>query len=255
MTDGPKMLVIDIETAPSMSLHWGLFKQNIAVSQVVKPGYMLCYAAKWLDSEDMLFSRVETQEQKQELWNLLDEADALVHYNGKSFDNKWINTTLARAGFTPPAPCLHVDLLTVVRQNFKLLSNKLEFVAPYFGLAGKAETGGMQLWIDVMDGNYAAWATMEAYNKQDVVVTEELYHFLLPWINNHPNYALFSDQLELDDKPICPNCGSQRMESKGWAYTKVRKYRRYQCRDCGKQTRARVQYDKETGQVVTGIAT
>jgi len=48
-----KILEIDIETAPSLVYTWGLFNQNIGVNQIVKPGYMLCWAAKFQHQKTM----------------------------------------------------------------------------------------------------------------------------------------------------------------------------------------------------------
>ena len=44
-----RILYLDIETAPNEGKFWGLFKQNIGTNQITKPGYTLCFAAKWGD--------------------------------------------------------------------------------------------------------------------------------------------------------------------------------------------------------------
>lgn len=51
-----KILLLDIETAPNTVYTWGLFKQNIAINQIESPGYILCWAAKWLGDDRMFFS-------------------------------------------------------------------------------------------------------------------------------------------------------------------------------------------------------
>ena len=53
-----KILLLDIETAPNTVYTWGLFKQNIAINQIESPGYILCWAAKWLGNEQMYFSSI-----------------------------------------------------------------------------------------------------------------------------------------------------------------------------------------------------
>ncbi|NIV35232.1 MAG: hypothetical protein GWN58_38990, partial [Anaerolineae bacterium] len=43
-------------------------------------------------------------------WELLDEADAVVHYNGKKFDIPTLNREFVKYGFTPPSPYKQIDL-------------------------------------------------------------------------------------------------------------------------------------------------
>ena len=86
-----------------------------------------------------------------------------------------------------------------------------------------------------MDGNDKSWATMEAYNKQDVVLLERLYDAILPWIVNHPNRALWDDS----DDMVCPSCGSKHLQKRGLTYTKTQAYQRYSCSNCGAWSRQR----------------
>ena len=51
----PKILSLDIETAPMVGTFWGLWKQNIGLNQIAEDWYILCYAAKWLDTEDVVY--------------------------------------------------------------------------------------------------------------------------------------------------------------------------------------------------------
>ena len=53
-----KVLLLDIETAPNLVHVWGLFKQNISISQIMDSSYVMCFAAKWLDSEDIIYDSV-----------------------------------------------------------------------------------------------------------------------------------------------------------------------------------------------------
>ncbi len=42
---GPKILLLDIETAPHRVYAWGLWGQDIYLDQIEAPGYTLCWAA------------------------------------------------------------------------------------------------------------------------------------------------------------------------------------------------------------------
>ena len=50
-----RVLTIDIESKPLISAHWGLWDQRIGIQQIIDHGGLLCFAAKWYDSEDVMF--------------------------------------------------------------------------------------------------------------------------------------------------------------------------------------------------------
>ncbi len=50
-----KILLLDIETSPNLAYVWGLFKQNVAINQIKESGSVLCWAAKWYGSRDVMF--------------------------------------------------------------------------------------------------------------------------------------------------------------------------------------------------------
>lgn len=233
-----KILGLDIETSPHIAYVWGLWKQNVAINQIAETGSTLCWAAKWIGEKEVTFSGLNTstfEAMLEDLWSLLDEADAVVHYNGQKFDIPTINREFVRLGWEPPTPYKQIDLYQIVKKQFRFASNKLDFVAQELGIGSKLEHKGMELWRGCMDGNEADWKVMEKYNKQDVVLVEDLYKRLLPWIHNHPNYALYTDTT----RPVCPNCGSHHVVKKGMEYAKTQMYQRYKCSDCGTNVRGR----------------
>ncbi|KKL77716.1 hypothetical protein LCGC14_2032160, partial [marine sediment metagenome] len=124
------------------------------------------------------------------IYDMVDTADAIVHYNGKSFDMKHLNREFLLAKLDPPSPYKNIDLLSTMRQNFKFASNKLEWTSIQLGYEGKVQNRGMQLWLDCMAGDTSAWREMKKYNIQDVRLLEDMYDALLPWIKNHPNWGL-----------------------------------------------------------------
>jgi len=233
-----KILHLDIETAPNTVYTWGLFKQNVGLNQIITPGYTLCWAAKWHNKSQVLFSSVHDTTRLamlQEIHGLLDEADAVVHYNGARFDIPTLNREFINNGMEPPAPYHQIDLLRVVRQRFKFVSNKLDFVAQQLGLGGKLQNIGMALWIGCMGGDEKSWRDMKKYNLQDVRLLPKLYKKLLPWIKNHPNHALYKNT----SRPVCPNCGSISVKKNGTEHTKTLSYQRYRCTSCGTPIRDR----------------
>jgi uncharacterized protein YprB with RNaseH-like and TPR domain len=167
----------------------------------------------------------------QKLWKLLDEADVVCGYNSKAFDVKWIFGQFVIHGMRPPSPFKHLDLLLVVKQNFRFASNKLAFVLKKLGLSNKKDVGGWATWEGCEAGDIRSRRTMEKYNRQDTKVLEPLYYKLLPWIKNHPNRNLHGDTNG------CINCGQDRLQKRGVSTSSAGVFERYQCQACGKWQR------------------
>jgi DNA polymerase elongation subunit (family B) len=239
-----KILLLDIETSPNTAHVWGLFKQNISINQLQESSYVLCWAAKWLGEDGVTFSSVMKTSHKNMLkaiHKMLEEADAVIHYNGTRFDIPTLNKEFLKHGMFPPSSYKQIDLLKTARQQFRFPSNKLDYVASSLGLGKKHKHEGHELWVKCMARDVAAWATMEEYNKQDVVLLEKVYYKLLPWIKGHPNINLHNPA---HNGIVCSNCGGSHTQRRGFHYTTVAKYQRYQCRGCGTWMRSRVS-DKE----------
>ena len=232
------LLMLDIETAPHKVLCWGLWDQNIAINQIEESGYTLCWAAKWYGRKPILLGTKQhslAMHMLKDIHCLIDKADAVVHYNGTKFDMPTLNQEFVKWGFRPPSPYKQIDLLRVVRKQFRFASNKMDYVAQHLGLGRKLPHKGMDLWVACMAGDEAAWRTMERYNKRDVILLEKLYKRLLPWIEQHPNMALYTD----DSRLVCTNCGSRRVQREDVQPTLTLVYQRYQCQACGKWMRSR----------------
>jgi hypothetical protein len=224
-----KILLLDIETAPHRVYAWGLFDQRIGINQIVEPGYTLCYSAKWLGDRGMMFDSVhQTDPDKmfRGVHKLLNEADAVCHYNGRKFDIPTLNGEFIRRNMPPPSPYKQIDLLTVCRGQARFASNKLDYVSQLLGLGQKTHHKGMPLWHACMEGDDAAWRIMERYNRQDVRLLERLHNYLRPWIKNYPNHGAFNGD------HCCPVCSSKKIQSRGYYVTRHRKYPQGQCRQC-----------------------
>lgn len=227
-----KILLLDIETSPNTAHVWGIWQQNIGLNQLLESSYTLCYAAKWLgEDQELMFGSVNdtnAYDMLEKIHSLIDEADAVVHYNGSKFDMPTLNKEFLLHGFPPPSPVKQIDLLQVAKKQFRFVSNKLDYVSQALGLGKKTEHMGHELWIKCMAGDPAAWALMEEYNKNDVILLEKVYYKLRPWIRQHLNLAMFNDT-----EIVCPNCGSNNHQSRGSARTVLNVYKRHQCNDCG----------------------
>lgn len=234
----PKILAIDIETAPHTAHVWSLWQQNVGLSQLMETGRVLCFAWKWigekgpvqyiseLDGKGIMLDKAHA---------LLDEADIVVTYNGKKFDIPTLNKEFLEGGYSPPAPYKQVDLYRVAKGRFRFASNKMDHLAKQLGVKTKIRHSGHELWVQCMAGDKKAWMKMERYNKRDVLILDKLYERMLPWIVGHPNVNLFKTVSPV--KASCPSCGSTKLHSRGYATAKSYTYVRYHCTSCGSWSR------------------
>jgi hypothetical protein len=217
---------------------WGLWQQNVHISQIMDSSYVMCWAAKWLGEDEVLFDSVHQSRPKKMLkriHKLLEDADAVVHYNGTRFDIPTLNKEFLLNGLMPPATYKQIDLLATARGRFRFPSNKLDFIAQALGVGKKHSHAGHELWVKCMAGDDEAWKVMEEYNKQDVVLLESVYGVFLPWIKSHPNVGLYNQS----GAESCPNCGGIHLHRRGFSYTANTRYQRFRCNDCGTWSRSR----------------
>jgi len=239
--EGPNILFLDIETAPSKAYVWGLWDQNIGLDQLESDMFIICWSAKWLHSDEVFGGLLTTKEILEEddsaimkmLWKVLEKADIVVGHNFKRFDKKKINGRFIENGLGPVSPYKVIDTLEVVKRNFGFSSNKLEALARKFGFEGKHETN-FNLWKNCLKGDKESLIRMSLYCDQDILVTEKVFFKLLPWIKDL-NLGLY----KLDDEVKCPACGSIKLVDAGFHYTSISKYQSYRCEDCGHISRDR----------------
>jgi hypothetical protein len=188
--DLPKVLILDIETAPMVGYVWSLWDQNIPLNMLQRDWFMLSFSAKWLGSPE---SEIHYKDQRgkkgkslqndkpllQRLHKLMDEADCILTQNGISFDIKKINAKFIEHNMEPPSPYKQIDTLRMAKKLFGFTSNKLEYMTKKFCVKYKkqehAEFSGFKLWDECLRGNIKAWKCMEKYNTFDVLSLEELF--------------------------------------------------------------------------------
>ena len=270
--NGMWVLEIDIETKPHLGYFFDLFNQNMGLNQIVEPGGMLCFDARWQHETKHMFSSVEHDGREvmvEKLWDLLNQANVVVHYNGKRFDIPHINRVFLEDEYYPPSPYQQIDLYAVVRSTFRFMSNKFDHIVDQLFGERKLENEGFGLWRKCMDHQKEAWATMKKYNIHDVSLLRPTYLRLQPWIKQHPNRGLYVADTS---KPVCPNCGAvEPMRVKAYkpaepginaAKTRVNVFPQYLCdpnrkdkkskkQGCGAYSRSRISIKRDR----TGILT
>lgn len=222
-----KILLIDIEWKPATAYVWRMWDENISPDQLIDHGGMLCFCAKWSGSKDFLFfSEWEDGREgmAQAALDLLNEADAVVTYNGDRYDLPKILGEILLAGLTPPPPVTSIDVLKTVKK-MGFVMNRLAYIGPLLSVGGKVKHEGFNLWKDVMNGKETAKAKMRRYCIQDVRLLEKLYQRVRPFIKNHPHMGA--------TKKECGACGSNHVQSRGYRRTKHYRIQRVQCQSCG----------------------
>lgn len=226
---GPKVLLYDIETFPNISYTWGKWEQNVI--QFVKEWELASIAYKWLEETEQpkCFSRRTLSEKDLvgKLREVLDEADIVIAHNGDEFDLKKAKAKFIQFNFPPLTLNRSIDTKKIAKSQFAFNSNSLNDLGVTLKLGKKLDTGGFDLWLKCMAGDRTAWATMEKYNKQDVILLEKVYLKLRAWAPTHPNLSLFND------RPGCPVCGCERVHSNGFRVTTKTKQHRFRCANCG----------------------
>lgn len=228
---GPVILVYDIEILQrpedlvlnSFRAYPG-YSMGANISSIISFGYKEFGAkgkAKCLNTWDYNPEEpLNDEELCKKIYEVLKDVDYVITYYGKKFDEKFVRARLMKYGMQLPK-VTHIDMHAIVKRNFKFSSNRLKEVLKFFGLENKMDTGGWELWMEVLRKNAKAYAKMSKYCAQDVDVLERLVKHL-------DNYV------PLPGKTTgCPKCESESLIKNGTSYRSGGSVQKYLCRDCG----------------------
>lgn len=233
----PRILLLDIETAPNIGYTWGKWEQNVI--EFTQDWYLLAIGWKWLDEKKVHVLGLDDNKKKytpgspddsflvKKLYELFCEADVIIAHNGDQFDIKKSTTKFLAAGYQPPSPYKTVDTKKVAKRYFKFDSNKLDELGKYLGLGRKLVHTGFDLWKGCMAGNAKSWAQMKKYNKQDVLLLESVYLKLRAWHVTHPSRGVYDNAAGR-----CPHCAGMNVLKRGVRVVAKRVRQSLQCKDC-----------------------
>lgn len=233
-----KVLLFDIECSMAKAYTYGLFDQNIPITNIIEHPRMIAFTAKWLgDKKVYAFSEYHQsrKEMLDEMWAFLDEADVVAGWNSKRFDVKWVNSEFMVEKMTPPSPYKQIDLMQEVKKNARFLSGKLDYISERLLNDKKLEYNMAKMWVKVDNPETSEaerkkeWDAMIRYAKKDTALLDPIFEELRPWIKM-PHPIVSGDNL-------CRNCGSGDLQRRGFARTFNGSYQRYWCRKCGAWSR------------------
>lgn len=232
MTRSPRIMFWDIETSHMLVATFGLWNQNISHHNIIQDWKMFCGAWKYL-GEDKVYSvsinEMTEREAVRALGVAISQADLIIGHNSDKFDIKKLRTRMLYHDLGPPSPTPSVDTYKVCKKEFGFSSNRLDYVCKFLGLEGKTATPE-GLWLAALAGGEAAIDTMRKYNENDVVILEQAYLKLRPYISNHPHIG----QLMRKDRGSCDKCGYDNLHiGASPRATKSRLYERLYCPRCG----------------------
>ena len=234
-----KRLYLDIETSPIEAYVWSLYPDYIGPHQIKEDWKIICagwlwdgekkvHTAAWKRSKDGSWDDSEVCEKIAEAIN---EADQIVYHNGDRFDFIRIHLRLLKHDLDPLPNLVKIDTRKQAKKHFGFTSNKLDYIAQYLGLGNKIKTE-FDLWVGCVNGDQTSLDKMLKYNIQDVKLLQDVHHYMEPYID------LPKGAVTAVTAGQCPACHSTTIQKRGYSYTQMGKYQRYQCQDCGKWHRS-----------------
>lgn len=218
-------------------LLWDLETSNLNANF----GFIISASYKWLGEDKVHTVRIDKskgynkdrtndKEIVEHLGEVISQADMMVTHYGKRFDFPYLQTRRMVHGLDPLPPVAHVDTWWIARYRMKLNSNRLDTLARFLGCAVQKTAVSGPHWVRAMAGHKDAIDYVVDHGEKDVLVLEEVYLQIRPLFENHPNVTLPDGP---PGKHLCPRCGSDKLQKRGWTIARVARRQRYQCTSCG----------------------
>lgn len=250
-TKGPRVLLFDVESTPSIVATFKRWKVNIGPDSVLQEGgYLLSICYKFLGDKNVTKLVLTPKEAREgddsrivaELYEVFEKADVVVGHNAASFDVPLFKTRLLDNRMPPPKTVKVIDTLKIAK-SLKFNSNKLDSLGHYLEVGRKIPTEGMKLWLDCMKGDKNALKKMLDYNEQDVILLEDVYLKIRAFDPNPVNAGQYYN----DGKIHCPVCGSTDLtHTDNKVYTQVSEFEEVVCNDCNHRSRTRKPLNDKT---------
>jgi len=210
-----KRLFFDIETGYYIlkirAYQLKNYKKYFDPKDIVQEKQILCISYKWQYEDEVhtLDWRNGEKEMLKAFIKIMGEADECIGHNGDNFDIKEIRTRCLYYGILMFPNYRTLDTLKKARKYFRFASNKLDYIGTFLGVGGKLQHEGFQMWIDIVEGDKEtsdkALMKMIEYCERDVIVLEDSFYILSPFIDHNNNFAALSG----GDRWDCPECAGK----------------------------------------------
>lgn len=261
VASGPRVLVVDLErligvlkSTKAWEPREAKYRNYYRDDQWARYPSTLCLSWQWLGEKPIYFAgawegegeHTHTRDDGPNCiacrdhiaavsWELYNDADIVVTFNGKKADNRWVADDWAEAGLPPVRPWKDADLYAAARSRFAFEYKSLAHLTKRLGIPGKTDKYDAERAEDAYMGDPRAQAYLRKYNGGDIAATREALrrlhgHVRFPGVN----WALYFD----DDAFRCSHCGHDKLDPEDQdAATGVTRYAQYRCRKCKGLTR------------------
>lgn len=244
----PKVLLYDIETLPNKGYFFQCYDargNNINTDFIIKERSIISIAYKWYNvgtEADVISIADFPKEFKKDPHNdrkvlekfakVLDDADFIVGHYSDKFDNKFIQARTMINKLPPLKMPTEVDTHKLLKKHFLLNANRLGYVGKLLGLGGKNPMG-IDDWLGCANGDIDSVRKMTEYNQQDVVLLEQIFKQILPYVKHKIDFTILHNKEEVGI--ACTGCGSTHFKRNGRKVLSKSVCQNFQCLECGKQ--------------------
>ena len=215
-----KRLFFDIEMSYVLARLWGTGEQYIRHDNIIDDKKIICVSYKWQYEDEVHTLKWEKNRKGEwcdkkvvkEFIKVLGEADEICAHNGDRFDIREIRTRAIKHRLLMFPKYRSLDTLKKARKYFNFQSNKLDYLGQVFKVGRKLDHEGFRLWIDCKEGSPTkskkALQKMVDYCEQDVLLLEDVFNVMMPYIDHNTNYAVLANA----PKWACPECASKKVK-------------------------------------------
>ena len=176
-------------------------------NDIEKDSKVICISYKWQYEDEVhtLDWRMGEKKMLKAFIKILGGSDEAIGHNGDNFDLKYLRMRCIANGVLMFPTYRTLDTLKKARSGFRFASNKLDYLGKFFGVGGKEDNPGFEMWEDVVDGNVEMLEKMISYCERDVILLEDVYFILSPFITHNNNFSVLTG----GKKFFCPECASE----------------------------------------------
>lgn len=232
-----RRLFFDIETSYFTVPVYSFGKVYVGSDYVFREKKIICICYKWQGSDEvhsLVWNQKKQDDSKliKDFIQVIKKADEMVAHNGDRFDIRELRTRalLTKNLMFPVYRTL--DTLKKSRQYFRFPSNKLDYLAKVMTGEGKTGDSALKLGVAICEHNdLDALNSMVEYCKNDVIILEDVYTVISPYIYHNTNMAVIHG----GDKWHCPECTSDNVQFSHLDATAMGYIKRHmKCNDCRK---------------------
>ena len=249
----PRILLWDIESSFNAVLSFDLYPERIPHDNILTERHIYCISYRWYGEKQTHTISILDDKKRfkknqhddffvvNKFREIMEQANCQVAHYGNRFDLPMLHARMLINKLKPLPKIISLDTKALASKYFKFNSNRLDYLAKLLGHKGKLENP-KDLWVKCWKGDIKAIQHMARYNRQDIDALYFVFEKLMPYVkNNALNMGMFLEGAR------CPNptCGSTNIQWRGWNYTRVNRYRRFQCLTCGSWSDERRAFQKQ----------